>query len=131
MGLLCFHKFTWNQEIFSSKHNYCILETMLHQNMHIFLFTKMMMMKNYFCRMIDQQKVLSLTSSQDHCQRFSPLWISDMAVNKIWTCTETEFKLCRMKLCSSDNNYNLALDFWSCHLSTIKSWICSSETLTW
>ena len=31
-----------------------------------------------FCGMVDQQKVFSLISSQDHCQRYSPSQISDM-----------------------------------------------------
>ena len=35
-------------------------------------------MMNCFCGMVDQWKVLSLISSQDHCQRFSPLQISEM-----------------------------------------------------
>ena len=38
----------------------------------------MMMMVNCFCGMVDQRKVLSLISSRDHCQRSSPLRISDM-----------------------------------------------------
>ena len=130
MGLLCFHKFTWNQEIFSSKHNYCILEMMLHQNMHIF-----------FYKDDDDEELLLQNDwpTKGVKSYFQPGPLSEIltivnlwhAVNKIWTCTEAEFKLCQMKLCSSDNHYNLALDFWSCHLSTIKSWICSSETLTW
>ena len=37
-----------------------------------------MMMMNCFCGMVDQQKAFSLISSRDHCQRFSPLRISDM-----------------------------------------------------
>ena len=36
-----------------------------------------MMMMNYFCGMVDGQKAFSLIFSQDHCQRSSPLWISD------------------------------------------------------
>ena len=35
-------------------------------------------MKFYVFKMVDQGKELSLISSQDHCQRFSPLQISDM-----------------------------------------------------
>ena len=31
----------------------------------------------FFFRMVDQQKLLSFISSHDHCQRFSPLQISD------------------------------------------------------
>ena len=36
-----------------------------------------MTMMNCFCEMVDQQKALSLISSREHCQRFSPLQISD------------------------------------------------------
>ena len=32
---------------------------------------------NCFYGMVDQQKMFSLISSQDHCQRFSPLQISE------------------------------------------------------
>ena len=38
----------------------------------------LVMMMNCFCGMVDWRKVFSLISTQDHCQRFSPLWISDM-----------------------------------------------------
>ena len=37
----------------------------------------MMMMMNSFCGMVDRRKALSLISSRGHCQRFSPLWISN------------------------------------------------------
>ena len=37
-----------------------------------------MIMMNCFCSMVDQRKVFSLISSQDHCQRSSPLRIFDM-----------------------------------------------------
>ena len=36
-----------------------------------------MMMMNCFCGMVDQRKAFSLISSWDHCQRSSPLRISD------------------------------------------------------
>ena len=35
------------------------------------------LMMNYFCRMIDRRKLLSLISRRDHCQRFSSPQISD------------------------------------------------------
>ena len=38
----------------------------------------MMMMMNSFCGMVDQQSAFSFISSPDHCQKFSPLQISDM-----------------------------------------------------
>ena len=37
----------------------------------------LMMMMNCFHAMFDQRKVFSLISSQDYCQRSSPLRISD------------------------------------------------------
>ena len=37
----------------------------------------MMMMMNCFCGMVDRRKAFSLISSRDHCQRSSPLPISD------------------------------------------------------
>ena len=37
----------------------------------------MMMKINCFCGMVDGRKTISLISSQDHCQRFSPSQISD------------------------------------------------------
>ena len=37
----------------------------------------MMMIMNCFFRIIDRRQVLSLISTQDHCQRFSPSQISD------------------------------------------------------
>ena len=37
-----------------------------------------MMMMNYFCKVVDQQKASNLFSSQNHCQSFLPSQISDM-----------------------------------------------------
>ena len=57
-----------------------------------------MMMVNYFCGMVDQQKALRLTSIvRDPYHRNL-----QHAVSRTWTCTEPEFRLCWMKLCSSD-----------------------------
>ena len=39
----------------------------------------MMKLMNCFCGMVDRQKVFSLISSLDHCQRSSPSQISDMS----------------------------------------------------
>ena len=36
-----------------------------------------MMMMNCFCRMVGRRKTFSIISSQDHCHRSSPSWISD------------------------------------------------------
>ena len=58
-----------------------------------------MMIMNCFCGKVDRRKAFSLISSQDHCQRFSPSWISDTPRAEFepeqnlssglveWTCT--------------------------------------------
>ena len=65
----------------------------------------MMMIMNCFCGMADRRKVLSLISSWDHCQRFSPSRISNPPRAGFGTCAEPEFRPSLMKLCSSDNQY--------------------------
>ena len=65
----------------------------------------MMMMMNCFHGMVDWRKVLNLISSQDQRHRSSPSRISDTTWVGFWTCTKPEFRLCWMKLCSSDNHY--------------------------
>ena len=60
----------------------------------------MMMMMNCFCGMVDQRKAFSFISSQDLCQKISS--------PSIWICTEPEFRLWWMKLCSSDNHNTTA-----------------------
>ena len=69
------------------------------------LMMMMMIMMKCFCGLVDWPKVFSLISSQDHCQRsfIANLWHS---MSRVWTCTEPEFRLSWMKLCSSDNHYN-------------------------
>ena len=42
-------------------------------------------------------------------QRFSPSQIPD-TTNRVWTCVESDFRLCWMEFCSSDNHYTTA---WS------------------
>ena len=60
-----------------------------------------------FCGMVDRRKAFSLISSQDNCQRPSPLQISD-AASSVWTYAEPEFRLSWMKLCSCYNHYTTA-----------------------
>ena len=43
----------------------------------VMMMMMMMMMMNCFCGMVDRRKAFSLISSRDHCQRSSPLRISD------------------------------------------------------
>ena len=44
--------------------------------MMMMMIMMMIMMMNCFCSMVDWRKTFSLISSQDHCQRSSPSWIS-------------------------------------------------------
>ena len=60
---------------------------------------------NCFCGMVDWLKAFSLISSQDYCQRSSPLRIWH-AASRVWTCAECKFRrLFWMKLGSSDKYY--------------------------
>ena len=61
----------------------------------------MMKMMNCFCGMVDRRKALSLISSRDHCQRFSPSRISDTPRARFEPAQN-------QKLCSSDNHYTTA-----------------------
>ena len=52
----------------------------------------MMMMMNCFCGMVDRQKAFSLISSQDHCQRSSPLLIFNTLRGTLITTHHVEVK---------------------------------------
>ena len=65
----------------------------------------MMMMMNCCCGMVDRRKAFSLISSQDHCQRSSPLWISDTPQAGFEPAQSLGSGLSWMKLCSSANHY--------------------------
>ena len=62
-----------------------------------------MMMMDCFCRMIDQWKVF--TSYFQLRPLTEILTIANLwhTVSRVWTCAESEFRFCWMKLCSSDN----------------------------
>ena len=68
----------------------------------------MMMMMNGFCGMIDRQKVFSLISSRNHCQRSSPWRISDMPRAGFEPAQNLSSGFDKMKLCNSDNHYTTA-----------------------
>ena len=65
----------------------------------------MMMITNCFCGMADRRKAFSLISSRDHCQRFSPLRISDATRAGFEPAQNLISGFCWMKLCNSDNHY--------------------------
>ena len=65
-----------------------------------------MMMMNCFCGMVDQQKMSYFQPGPlPEILTIANLWI---AASRIWTYAEPEFRVCWMKLCSSDNHYTLA-----------------------
>ena len=61
--------------------------------------SNLVMMMINCCGMVDRRKTFSFISSRDHYQRSSPARISDTPRAGF----ETKFRLCWMKLCSSDN----------------------------
>ena len=65
-------------------------------------------MMNGFCDMVDQQKTFSLISSQEHCQRSSPSWISDTPRAEFEPARNLSSGFVELKLCSSDNLYTAA-----------------------
>ena len=72
----------------------------------------MMIMMNCYCAgMVDRRKAFSLISSRDH-----------------WTCAEPEFRLCRMKLCSSHNHYATA-PRWASRVVGIETFLEFYEAL--
>ena len=67
----------------------------------------MMMMMDYLCGMVDRLKTFSLISSRDN---WEILTTSNLRhpTSRIWTCAEPEFRLCWIKLWSSDNHCTTA-----------------------
>ena len=64
----------------------------------------MMMMLNCFVLWLTDETRLSLfpAGAIVRIVTITNLW---HAASRIWTCSEPEFRLCWMKLCSSDNHY--------------------------
>ena len=76
-----------------------------------------------FCEMVDRQKAFT--------PYFQPVPLPDIltitnlrhAASRVWTCAESEFRLCWRKLCSSDNCYITAITAISRrHTQSIKVW---------
>ena len=66
----------------------------------------------FLCYDWSTKGVYNLISSQDHCQRSSPSWISVMLQAGFEPVQNLSFRLSWMKLCSSDNHYTTVP--WSC-----------------
>ena len=63
-------------------------------------------MRNCFCGMVEQRRAFWFyfqPRSLSEILTIANLW---HATSRIWTCTESEFRLCWIKLCISDNQYS-------------------------
>ena len=85
-----------------------------------------MIMMNCFCGIVDWQKVFSLISSQDHCQRYSPSLFSYTLRAGFEPAQNLEFRLCLIKLCSSDNHYTSVPQntiLWHRDINWLQKWL--------
>ena len=74
----------------SSFASYLLLPTSSTLN---FMMMRMMMMMNCFCGMVDQQKVFSFISSQDHCDRHSSIYPGKHPGHSLYFATIPELEL--------------------------------------
>ena len=63
---------------------------------------------NYFCGMVDRRKVISFSSSRNHCQEILTIANLRHNMNRIWTYVEPVYRLRKMKLCRCGNHYTTA-----------------------
>ena len=88
----------------------CVCVVYLHHFYQYYLcFTGRMIMMNCFCDIFDQQKVFSLMSSRNQCQRSSPLWISGMLQVVFKPVPNLSLGFAVVMKCSSDFCYTMAL----------------------
>ena len=79
----------------------------------------MMMLMSYFFGMFERRMAFSLISSGDHCQRSSPLRISN---SRFWTGAEPVFKPSLMNLGSSYSHYTTASIFFANFWNILFQW---------
>ena len=60
---------------------------------------------NGFCGMIDRQKAFTPYFQQEPFSEILIIANLRNAASRIWTCAESDFRLCWMMSCSSDNHY--------------------------
>ena len=68
----------------------------------------MMMMMVCFCGMVDRGKTFTPYFQPGPLSEILTIAILRHTTCKIWPCTESEFRFCWRKLCSSDNHYTTA-----------------------
>ena len=66
------------------------------------LMMMMMIMMNCFCGMVDRRKAFMPYFQPEPLSEILTIANLRHTANRVWTCAESEFRLCRMKLCSSD-----------------------------
>ena len=82
------------------------------------LLMMMKMMMNCFCGMVHRGKAFMTYLKPGPISEINTIADIWHAATRVWTWAESEFRLCWMKLCSSDNHYTIAprqqlfLDFW-------------------
>ena len=63
-------RFSWNDQVL-------LIINLYEKDVVFWKFLAVMIVKNFFCGMVDQRMVFSLISNRDHCQRISPSRISN------------------------------------------------------
>ena len=63
---------------------------------------------NCFCGMVEQLKAFTPYFQPGPSSEILTIANLRHAGSKVWTCAESEFRLCWMKLCSSDNHYTMS-----------------------
>ena len=58
-----------------------------------------------FWRMVDQRKAFTPYFQPRPLSQILIITNFQHAASRVWSCAESEFRFCWMKLCSSDNNY--------------------------
>ena len=66
------------------------------------------LMMNWFCRMVDRRKALTSYFNPGPLSKILTTANLRHVAIRVWTCAESEFRLCWMRLCSSDNNFTTA-----------------------
>ena len=66
------------------------------------------MMKDCFCGMVDRRKAFTPYFQPGPLSEILTIANLRQAASRVWSCAESEFRLCWMKFCNSDNHYATA-----------------------
>ena len=67
-----------------------------------------MMIINCFCKVVDRKKAFTPYFQPGPLSEILTIVNLRHVTSRVWTCAESEFRLCWRKLCSSDNQYTAA-----------------------